>query len=328
VSSEKKSQGLSSGLALLGACLILGLIYFLFKYTLQDLSSVQWIKSHIYYPTFEALHELFVTPVFYMVVGVILLVERLFPADPKQKTFSPALIQDTCWLIIGTMLEATVVVVYIKFLESIYETHLSFLTVEAIRQLPESVCFIWGILFSDFLAWIRHYNFHKLPWLWPFHTIHHSQRTINMFTDLRYHVLEYLVDMTIRIIPMLILTVDTPLIVTFEVFVSWFTKAYHGNIKTNLGWLRYIIVTPQSHRIHHSLEPRHRDKNFGTIFSIWDYMFRTQYRRYDEYPETGLEDTSFPHDQYNHWVDFLLTPLKQMIYPFVALSRYFTRRSP
>ena len=50
----------------------------------------------------------------------------------------------------------------------------------------------------------------------------------------------------------------------------------------------------QSHRIHHSHREEHRDKNFGAIFSLWDQLFGTQYRKYDEYPETGIDDATFP----------------------------------
>ncbi len=57
------------------------------------------------------------------------------------------------------------------------------------------------------------------------------------------------------------------------------------------------MVTPQSHRVHHSLEPQHGDRNFGVIFTIWDRMFGTLYANYDEYPDTGVLDDRFPLEQ-------------------------------
>jgi sterol desaturase/sphingolipid hydroxylase (fatty acid hydroxylase superfamily) len=124
--------------------------------------------------------------------------------------------------------------------------------------------------------------------------VHHSQKELNFFTDFRYHVVEYVVRHTFLVIPFLVLAVEAPTIILFAIFQRWYTRVYHGNIRTNLGPLRYLLVTPQSHRVHHSIEGRHRDRNFGSLFSIWDRLFGTQYRRYDEYPDTGIEDAAFP----------------------------------
>jgi sterol desaturase/sphingolipid hydroxylase (fatty acid hydroxylase superfamily) len=86
--------------------------------------------------------------------------------------------------------------------------------------------------------------------------------------------------------------------------------------------LRYVLVTPQSHRVHHSIEPEHQDKNFGAILSIWDHLFGTQYRKYDEYPDTGITDNSFPHEDSFRPGRAAVTMTGQLIYPFRLLARY------
>jgi sterol desaturase/sphingolipid hydroxylase (fatty acid hydroxylase superfamily) len=96
----------------------------------------------------------------------------------------------------------------------------------------------------------------------------------------------------------------------------WYARFYHSNIKTHLGILRYVMVTPQSHRIHHSRLRAHRDKNFGAIFSLWDHLFGTQYRRYDEYPETGLDNPEFPHESELSWRKMTGMLWRQLAYPF------------
>jgi sterol desaturase/sphingolipid hydroxylase (fatty acid hydroxylase superfamily) len=75
------------------------------------------------------------------------------------------------------------------------------------------------------------------------------------------------------------------------------------------------LVTPQSHRIHHSIEPEHQDKNFGSLFSIWDFMFGTQVTAWRDYPETGIADQAFPHETSGDIASLLLMPIRQMIYP-------------
>jgi hypothetical protein len=128
--------------------------------------------------------------------------------------------------------------------------------------------------------------------------------------------LEYFVRQTWVAIPFLVLRVDPSRIVWFSIFAWWHTALNHGNIRTNLGPLRYLIVTPQSHHIHHSLEPRHRDRNFGSILCLWDHLAGTQYHGYDEYPETGIADGAFPHERAVGLRSLLLGPLIQMVYPF------------
>ena len=102
----------------------------------------------------------------------------------------------------------------------------------------------------------------------------------------------------------------------------WHTRMYHSNIRTNLGWLRYIFVTPQSHRVHHSIEPRHHDTNFGLTFSLWDQLFGTQYRGYDEYPATGIDDEGFPSEQVGkEKLGVVRRLVSQLMYPFEAIAR-------
>jgi len=114
---------------------------------------------------------------------------------------------------------------------------------------------------------------------------------------------------------------ETPQIAAFNLFTTWHSRFYHANIKTNMGFLRYIFVTPQSHRIHHSIQRHHRDKNFAVIFSFWDRLFGTQVKSYEEYPETGIQETEFPFEKKNSVSSWIITPLKQLLYPFGAIAQ-------
>ena len=100
------------------------------------------------------------------------------------------------------------------------------------------------------------------------------------------------------------------------------TTATYG---TNLGPLRYVFVTPQSHRIHHANNLEYRDRNFGSIFSIWDFAFSTQVRVYDEYPETGIDDTEFPLETSANPVKLLIMPVVQMVYCFSRAGQLVAR---
>lgn len=240
----------------------------------------------------------------------------MFPAKPNQAILSVGFAQDLVWFLYETILHTIVIVTYVQLLTMIYRRNFQFLTITAAAQWPGWLPLGVGILLLDFLYWGQHFTNHKVPVLSGFHTIHHSQKQLNFFIDFHYHILEYIVRHMWLVIPFMILQVDPPQIVRFSIIAGWYTRFYHGNIRTNLGPLRFVLVTPQSHRIHHSVERRHRDTNFGALFSIWDRLLGTQYRDYGEYPETGIEDEAFPHEKIAGIKSLLLRPLVQMVYPF------------
>ncbi len=260
-------------------------------------------------------------PEFWIVVALTLTLERLLPAKANQSVFSVSFMQDLVWFVYETILHMLIIVTYVQLLIMVYRANFDFLTIDAALRWPDWIQLAIGVLLLDLMYWTQHYVNHRVPILWSFHSLHHSQRELNFFTDFRYHVVEYIVRHTILVIPFLILAVEPHTIVWFAVFQRWYTRVYHGNIRTSLGPLRYLLVTPQSHRVHHSIEPRHHDTNFGSLFSIWDHLFRTQYRGYDEYPDTGIEDATFPHERSAGIKALLLTPLVQMAHPFRRILR-------
>ena len=284
------------------------------------------IKEFFYWPLLVRMKNIVLTPTFVIILAATLLLERLFPADKNQKPFSLSFAHDIVWFFLQTIGNTIIVATYVYFLETYYKSHLTHLTITIWNQYPEWVAMAAWIIVTDFLYYLQHYINHKVPVFWYFHTIHHSQKNINFFTDFRYHMLEYVVRYTILTVPMLMFDIDAKKITYFLIFQTWYTRFYHGNIRTNLGVLRYILVTPQSHRIHHSKEGRHRDKNFGSILSIWDYLFGTQHRGYEEYPETGIDDHQFPHEASFKGISLIVTPLKQLIYPFQLIYKnHFVR---
>ena len=211
--------------------------------------------------------------------------------------------------------------IYTDSLRAFIQAHLGFLSIESFAALPELARFIIAILVMDFIGWFDHRLKHKVPWFWHLHAVHHSQHELNLFTDFRFHFFEFLVSKIIMLVPLVALGISTPMIVAYVVFTTWFPCFYHANIKTNLGIFRYIFVTPQSHRVHHSIEDCHRDKNFGVIFSLWDRLFGTQHERCNVYPKTGINDASFPLDRETILLSLILTPLRQLIYPVILICQ-------
>ena len=174
--------------------------------------------------------------------------------------------------------------------------------------------FLWHII-HRLLAWLHHLIRHKVPWFWYFHQVHHSQKELNLFTDFRVHFVDHLIANTVIIFPLSVFAYDAPEILLFLFFSMFYTRFYHGNVRTNMGPLRYILITPQLHRIHHSSRREHQDKNFGVLFCIWDRLFGT-FLEDGTYPETGISDEAFPClEQSGAW-GILQNAAAQIAYPF------------
>jgi len=266
------------------------------------------------------------TPLFVGMVVLIMLLEWRVPADPALKRFDVSVLQDMVWCLIQAAAEATLVGAYAGLLVAVYHRWLEWPTLDLFAGLPTWLRLCIAVLIIDFLRYAYHLVQHKVPWFWQFHAVHHSQRHLNLFTDFRYHPFDYVVRETVFFVPMLLLGIPWPGIVWLRLLLLWHARFYHGNIRWNLGFLRYIIVTPQSHRVHHSVEDAHQDRNFGAFLSVWDWLFGTQYHSGDDYPQTGIADAEFPHEVSAAGLNLIITPLRQLLYPFVAIGRSLLSR--
>ncbi len=278
------------------------------------------LMREIFYNPFDRLAGMIFAWPFWAALMFTLALERLIPAEPNRKILSVSFAHDLAWFVYEPVLHAAVLATYIALLERTYEAFFSSLTLSALSATPGWLRFTLALLLMDLCYWGQHVLNHRIPFLWQFHAVHHSQRQLNFFTDFRYHAFEYVIRHTFLVVPFLFLRIDPPVIVSVAVVKEWYSRFYHGNIRTNLGPLKYVLVTPQSHRVHHSLDPRHRDVNFGAIFSFWDFLFKKQYVGFDEYPETGIDDDQFPQEREMRLKSVLLTPWTQMLHPLGKIA--------
>ena len=271
--------------------------------------------------------QILFAPAFYVMVAGIMLLEVFIPAKPEQRLFSAALLQDFVWHLLQLWVFFAILGSFIQLLRALYDAYLSFLTIRVLEGWPSIWLTLLAVLVSDFVAWLHHLIRHKVRCLWFFHAVHHSQPHLNAWTDSRYHLVDYLEAELVRFLPLFMLQISTPFIVAFGFLGGWYTRLCHANIGSNFGFLRYVLVTPQSHRVHHSAEPAHQDQNFGVLLSLWDHLFRTQCRAYDVYPDTGVNEKDFPLE--TDWKSVLsLRPiLAQQWYPFTRIWRSVKQNS-
>jgi sterol desaturase/sphingolipid hydroxylase (fatty acid hydroxylase superfamily) len=253
---------------------------------------------------------------------VMLLFERLRPADPTQPLFSPGLLVDSLWFLVFPILGIWLPDAFERLLNTSLGSTLAGFRLHALTVLPLFVQLILVILVSDFLAWFGHYVRHKIPALWEFHKIHHSQVQLNYFSTRRLHPLDLIAQSLVRFLPwtLLGLNVALPGFLIWTTFLRLFEMFVHANIRTSLGPLHYVFVTPQTHRIHHSMRPEHIDKNFGDFLSVWDFLFRTQCTDFNVYPALGVHDQSCPQGMASTVGGALRVVLQELLYPLRALG--------
>jgi len=153
---------------------------------------------------------------------------------------------------------------------------------------PSGIEIILAILIFDFAIWAQHLITHKIPLLWRFHRVHHADRDIDVTTAIRFHPVEIAFSMLLKIGLIYVFGPAAVAIVIFEVMLNGTALFNHSNLKLPLGLdrvVRAILVTPDMHRVHHSVHRHEHDSNYGFALSIWDRIFGT----YIAQPEKGHE---------------------------------------
>jgi sterol desaturase/sphingolipid hydroxylase (fatty acid hydroxylase superfamily) len=259
-------------------------------------------------------------------LAAVFALQILMPARPGEKIFSSHVLADGVWFFYANVMNAFVETTYVVWVSVVLGPYLSSLRLTSLETWPVGCRFLVVLLFIDLMRWLLHYAEHKVPIFWQFHAVHHSQTELSFFTDFRVHFFEYLLRSTFIVIPLLIVDVDLPAIVGYAIFERWYTHFYHSNLKLNFGPLKYILVTPQSHRLHHIQDASLRDMNFGHYLVVWDWIFATQSTAWDTYAPTGIEDASFPLERDRPSIRLLWLPLVQQIYPVKVLALTAWRR--
>jgi len=251
------------------------------------------------------------------VLLIALILERWLPVTPNQRDLTRGFCQDIAWYVADFIREVSWVPLYLALLVWMKGRVFGKFELVPSGVLPTVIAWTVAILAWDLIGYASHVVRHRYDFLWRFHAIHHSQREMNFFTQHRFHDIDVLADQTLRTIPLLALNASFMTLGIFYVIALAHFRLYHSNIKSDYGVLRYVLVTPQSHRIHHGRDPRQLNSNFGIFFSLWDRAFGTQHPNSNEYPdELGIDDASFPIDQGTRIRDIPRVYAAQLLYPF------------
>lgn len=158
-------------------------------------------------------------------------------------------------------------------------------------DLPLALAIVMNILGRGFISFFTHYLAHKVPLLWRVHRVHHLDTELDVSTTVRFHPLEFAINIVIGLPVVVILGLSPWMLLLYELLDAVVTLFSHANVRLPRRlerWLRYIIVTPDLHRVHHSSWQPETDSNFSAVFPIWDIVFRT-FRTNTRFPHESME---------------------------------------
>ena len=143
---------------------------------------------------------------------------------------------------------------------------------------PGWVAVIVTVILLDLAIYLQHVLFHAVPVLWRLHRMHHADLAFDVSTGLRFHPIEILLSMVIKLTVVAALGAPALGVLLFEVLLNATSMFNHGNVRMPEHLdrvLRWIVVTPDMHRVHHSAIPRETNSNFGFNLPWWDRLFGT-----------------------------------------------------
>ena len=187
------------------------------------------------------------------------------------------------------------------------------------------IAVIVSVIFMDAMIYLQHVMVHAIPVLWRLHRVHHADPDFDVTTGARFHPLEIMLSMLIKFAVIVLLGPPVLAVIIFEILLNATAMFNHSNVRLNTTldkYLRLLVVTPDMHRVHHSVEEDETNSNFGFNLPWWDRLFGT----YRDQPRNGHEDMTIGIHDFNQprqvtWLHSML------ILPFIGkISEYVINR--
>jgi sterol desaturase/sphingolipid hydroxylase (fatty acid hydroxylase superfamily) len=224
--------------------------------------------------------------------GAVFALERLFPWRREQAILRPQLGQDLFWIVLnGWFLGVIIgelfgVAIGGKTLSSHLDVLSARLSVSAVATWPLGVQALLFLVVADLVEWCVHNSLHRVGFLWRFHRLHHSIRTMDWLGNFRFHWMEIVIYKSVKYLPLALLGVRWEAILIAAVISTTIGNLNHANLRISWGPLRYLLNSPCMHLWHHDRSPGNRvGHNFAIVFSLWDWLFGTAYMPAGQVPK-------------------------------------------
>ena len=211
--------------------------------------------------------------------------ERVFALRPQQDIFRPGWTTDLMHFAMShLMVQLTVVLTMLPAaLLFRWATRPWLQGLVAAQPLVLQVVEI--VIVADLAQYAVHRSFHEIPWLWRFHAVHHSSRSMDWLAGSRLHLLDIVVTRGLSFVPLYVLGFSPPAVYAYLVFVSFHAVFIHANVRWDLRALDWVLVTPRFHHWHHAAHPEAVNRNFAVHAPWLDRLFGTAHLPPGRWPE-------------------------------------------
>jgi sterol desaturase/sphingolipid hydroxylase (fatty acid hydroxylase superfamily) len=240
-------------------------------------------------------------------LGILFIpLERLFGLRTEQSIFRSDWRQDLFYFLINSLLVQSLTFLSLTPATQIV-AHTQWTDLRAaMASQPIWLQVIEIMILTDLTQYWVHRVFHRVPFLWGFHSVHHSAQKMDWLAGSRMHVVEIVALRGITVIPMYALGFHEWALKAYILYIYLHSTLIHANVRFNFGWLKHIIATPRFHHWHHGIEKEAIDVNFAVQFPWLDRLFGTYYLPGDQWPSGyGVGGHPVPSGY-----------LKQLAYPF------------
>ena len=222
-------------------------------------------------------------------------VERFWPLHPGQKTFRPQWTTDAFYFV-ATHLPAQLLTFLMVAPALLLTKWLAIPPLQHfVQRWPYLVQLIAAIFVADLFQYCVHRMFHTVPFLWRFHSIHHSIETLDWIAGSRSHFFDIVITRGLIMIPMMMVGFPQSVLAGYLVFVSFHATFCHTDFRPDAHWLERYVVTVRYHHWHHAADKNAVDVNFAIHLPFLDRLFGTHYLPKTAWPERyGLIDDSLP----------------------------------
>ena len=232
--------------------------------------------------------------------------ERISPLRAEQPLFRDEWREDLFYYLVSSFMVQ--VLAFVSFAPAKWVAAASALVAlqQWVAGLPFVVQLVAIMFLTDFVQYWVHRAFHRVPWLWNFHAVHHSAQHMDWMAGARMHFLEILILRSLTVIPMFALGFAPTVVNAYILLVYLYSTFIHANLSWRLPVVDQLLVTPRFHHWHHGIEKEAIDVNFSIHFPLFDRLFGTHYLPKDQWPAGyGIEGHPVPK---GYWA--------QLLYPF------------
>lgn len=234
--------------------------------------------------------------------------ERIFPrVVPEQHILRPGWRMDLAYFGVNHLAIGAFLLISNHFAHGLFGWAVSPTVQGFVQSMPGLLRFVLVILAADLVEYTLHRSLHEVPWLWRIHAVHHSPSHMDWLSGSRLHVTEILLTRSLILVPIFLLGFPQDTIFAYVIFVSIQSVVIHSNIAWDLGWLRFVLVTPHYHHWHHASDEEALDRNYCAHTPLWDYVFRTAHMPKGRWPKSYGTVKPIPGNFF-----------KQIVYPFMG----------